>query len=159
MLMAMFVVCAIGLTACGSISNKVTQKSDTIEVGETFDLNSFFEVDEGITISLKEIGMDISAIGSHSIDLIISDGKKEEEKTFKMNVVDTQPPVINTGDITIYIGSEFNTEEFATVSDNSGENISVTVKSSNVDISLLENILLHMKQQTAAAIHLKRLSL
>lgn len=46
-LMTMFMVYAIGLTACGSISNKVTQKSDTIEAGETFDLNSFFEVDEG----------------------------------------------------------------------------------------------------------------
>lgn len=134
-LMTMFMVCAIGLTACGSISDKVTQKSDTIEAGETFDLNSFFEVDEGVTISLKDTSIDMSTIGSHSIDLIISDGKKEEEKTFTMNVVDTQAPVINTRDITIYIGAEFNAEEFATASDNSGENISVTVKSNDVDIS------------------------
>ena len=134
-LMAMFMACAIGLTACGSISDKVTQKSDTIEVGESFDLNSFFEVDEGIFISLKDTSIDMSAIGSHSIDLIISDGKKEEEKTFTINVVDTQAPVINTRDIAIYIGSEFNTEEFATASDNSGENISVTVRSNDVDIS------------------------
>ena len=134
-LMTMFMVCAIGLTACGSISDKVTQKSDTIEAGETFDLNSFFEVDEGVTISLKDTSIDMSTIGSHSIDLIISDGKKEAEKTFTMNVVDTQAPVINTRDITIYIGAEFNAEEFATASDNSGENISVTVKSNDVDIS------------------------
>ena len=134
-LMTMFMVCAIGLTACGSISDKVTQKSDTIEAGETFDLNSFFEVDEGVTISLKDTSIDMSTIGSHSIDLIISDGKKEEEKTFTMNVVDTQAPVINTRDITIYIGAEFNAEEFATASDNSGETISVTVKSNDVDIS------------------------
>ena len=134
-LMTMFMVCAIGLTACGSISDKVTQKSDTIEAGETFDLNSFFEVDEGVTISLKDTSIDMSTIGSHSIDLIISDGKKEEEKTFTMNVVDTQAPVINTRDITIYIGAEFNAEEFATASDNSGENIFVTVKSNDVDIS------------------------
>lgn len=134
-LMAMFIVCAIGLTACGSISDKVTQKSDTIEVGESFDLNSFFEVDEGITISLKDKSIDMSAIGSYSIDLIISNGKKEEEKIYTLNVVDTQAPVINVRDTTIYIGAEFNAEELATVSDNSGEDISVTVKDSNVDAS------------------------
>ena len=135
LLIAMFTVCAIGLTACGSIRDKVTQKSDTIEVGETFDLNSYFEVDEGVTVSLKNASIDTSVIGSQTLDVIISNGKKEEEKTFTMNVVDTQAPVIDVRDATIYIGAEFNAEELATVSDNSGEDISVTVKDNNVDTS------------------------
>lgn len=100
-----------------------------------FNLNSVFEVDESITISLKNDNIDISKIGSCFIDSVISDGKKEEEKTYTVNVVDTQAPVINTRDITIYIGSEFNAEKLATVSDNSGENIPVTIKNNNVDTS------------------------
>lgn len=134
-LIAMLTVCAIGLTACGSISDKVTQKSDTIEVGETFDLNSYFEVDEGVTVSLKNTSIDTSVIGSQSLDVIISNGKKEEEKTFTMNVVDTQAPVIDVRDTAIYVGEELNVEGLATVSDNSGEDISIIVKDSNVDTS------------------------
>ena len=134
-LIVMLMVCVLGLTSCGNISDKVTQKLNTIEVGEDFDINSFFEVEEGIAISLKDTDIDMSAIGPHSIDLIISDGKKEEEKTFTVNVVDTQAPVIKTRDITLYEGLKFHAEEFATVSDNSGEDISATVKNSNVDTS------------------------
>lgn len=135
MLLVMFMVSVMGLSACGSISDKVTQNLDTIEVGEAFDLDSFFEAEEGITISLKDSSIDMYDIGPHSIDLIISDGKKEEERTYTINVVDTQAPVISTRDISIYIGSEFNAEELATAYDNSGENISVVVKSSDVDVS------------------------
>lgn len=135
MLMTIFMVCAIGLTACGNISDKVIQKSDSVEIGESFDLSSVFEIDDSITISLKDTNIDMSIIGSYSIDLVISDGKKKEEKTYLVNVVDTQAPVINSQDITIYVGSEFNAEELATASDNSGEIISVTIKYNDVDTS------------------------
>lgn len=134
-LMAMFMVCAIGLTACGSISDKVTQTSDSIEVGSSFNLNSLFETEEGITISLKD-DVDISKVGFCSVNIVISNGKKEEEKTYTVNVIDTQAPVISTRDIKVYVGTEFDMEELATVSDNSGENISAVVKNSDVDISV-----------------------
>lgn len=133
-LMAIFMVCAIGLTACGSISDKVTQTSDSIEVGSSFNLNSLFETEEGITISLKD-DVDISKVGSCSVNIVISNGKKEEEKTYTVNVIDTQAPVISTRDIKVYVGTEFDMEELATVSDNSGESVSAVVKDSDVDIS------------------------
>lgn len=127
---------SVSLSACGSISDKVTQSVSTIEVGSAFDVQSAFACKDGISIELKP-GETISTgqLGEVSATFVISNGKKQEEKDFSFAVVDTQAPEIIAADISIYRGTEFDPDKYVEVRDNSGEELTATVDSSNVDVS------------------------
>lgn len=127
----------VGLTACGGVTGKVSQKLDTIEVGTSFDTATYFECKKGTIIKLKS-GSDINTnqIGEVSADFIISKGDKIEEKSYTFKVVDTKAPIIEGNNITIYSGADFVPENYVSCTDNSGETVSVTVKSSNVDTAM-----------------------
>lgn len=127
---------SVSLSACGSISDKVTQSVSTIEVGSAFDVQSAFACKDGISIELKH-GETISTgqLGEVSATFVISNGKKQEEKDFSFAVVDTQAPEIIAADISIYRGTEFDPDKYVEVRDNSGEELTAIVESSNVDVS------------------------
>lgn len=136
-LIILLLSCALP-SACGSLSDKVVQTSQTIEIGSSFDVESVFSCEDGISIKLKAgQGVNLSELGEITATFIISDGKSQEEKDFSFEVVDTVPPEINAKAASICRGMEFIPQNYVTVKDNSGETISATVESSNVDTSVL----------------------
>ena len=123
----------VSLMSCG-LAGKIKTKTKTIEVGTVFNENEIFECKDGVTIKLKDgEQIDTSKIGEAVAVFVISDGEKTEEKEFKFKVVDTQPPQIETNNITVYVGKEFDPIQNVSCVDNSGEDITVTVLSNNVE--------------------------
>lgn len=134
--LAVLIIMTMGLTACGGITGKVRQKTNTIEVGSVFDTSAYFNCKNGVSIKIKDINsVDTSKLGEISAEFIITNGDKEEEKTFKFDVIDTQAPIIDVNNITIYTGSDFIPENYVDCTDNSGEIVTAKVKSNNVDTS------------------------
>lgn len=129
-------VLALCLSACGSLSKKVTQTSDTIEAGSFFNVYSVFECKDEISIQLKDgVWLDTKKLGEVTVPFIITNGKKEEEKEYTFTVVDTTAPKIATESVSVYKNTEYIPEDHVHCTDNSGEEITATVKTNDVDLA------------------------
>ncbi|MCD8181430.1 MAG: DUF5011 domain-containing protein [Firmicutes bacterium] len=131
---ALAIFMSIILAGCGELSNKVKQVDEILEVGEEFDIEQAFNCKKGITIELaSENTVDTSKIGSVSANFVISDGDEKAKKSFSFQVTDTQPPVLECDDLTLNLGASFDPNEHIVCTDNSGENVAVSVKENSVD--------------------------
>ncbi len=127
-------IMSISLTGCGNISDKVSQSLSTIEIGKPFDIEKAFICEDGITIKLKSNEkLNTSELGAISCNFLISDGKNEEEKNYTFNIIDTEPPEIETKDATLYTGEKFKPKKYVKCTDNSGEKVTASVKASDLD--------------------------
>lgn len=116
--------------------DKVKQTRSEIELGSPFYVKDVFECKGNVNISLKEgYNIDTLSRGTQEAVFIITSGKKFEEKSFSFNIVDTIPPIIEGTNFTIYSGDEVNLDKFVQCSDNSDEEVSLSIKSGVVDSS------------------------
>ena len=132
----MLIALSLGLSACG-LSSKVSQKSESIEIGTDFNETSVFECSDGVSIKLKDGNVvDTSKVGETTATFVITNGDKTEEKDYSFKIVDTQAPEIKANNVTIYKGADFDPNSYAECVDNSGETVIASVVSNNVDVNV-----------------------
>lgn len=128
-LIALFAI-TLNLYGCSDIS----QAKDTLEVGTEFNPSEVFNYKDGYSVTLKPGStLDTGTLGTVEATFIIDDGNSQQEKTFSFEIVDTQAPVIEAEDTKIFDGTQFVPENFASCTDNSGEEISISVTENTVD--------------------------
>lgn len=128
-LIALFAM-TLNLYGCSDIS----QVKDTLEVGTEFNPSEVFNYKDGYSVTLKPGStLDTDTLGTTEATFIIDDGTSQQEKTFSFEIVDTQAPVIEAEDTKIFDGTQFVPENFASCTDNSGEEISISVTENTVD--------------------------
>jgi hypothetical protein len=132
------IVVALGvmLTACGSLSNSVTQVANTLEINSEFDITGVFECKNDVTISLKDNFVDTSKLGEITVTVVVATDKKSEDVDYTFTVVDTEAPQLKQEHVSIYKGTEFNPENFVACTDNSGDEITAKVISNPVDTTV-----------------------
>lgn len=117
-----------------SKKTKVEQIKQEIELGTPFMTKDLFLCNEGTSINLKEgYSIDTFKCGVQSAVFIISSGNKIEEETYTFTIIDSTPPEIAGTNITIYAGDEFEINNFVEGTDNSGEDVLLSIKSGIVD--------------------------
>lgn len=115
--------------------NKLNLKVDithNIEVSinsEVYNNQYIIHVENGSLVSDKEL-IDTSKLGEHSVDLIFKDlHGKEHTYTYKINVVDKEAPVlIFNKELKTKYGAHVDLLKIVSVSDNSLEDINITVE-------------------------------
>lgn len=115
-------VCTV---SCGEVSFNVAQAKNTIELGDSIDVTQLLdynseEISEITVLNADELNTD--KVGNYNLRFQVQNSKgKTQEKTFDFSVVDTQPPLlnVNTNDIYIALGTEFDISEYVTISDKS----------------------------------------
>lgn len=80
-----------------------------------------FSVDDGYKLSIKEDNIDISKIGTYSVLINATKGKRTTSKDFEITVEDTTAPVIKIENTNITIEQDDNNIDlspYVSVSDN-----------------------------------------
>lgn len=127
----------ISLSACGkSLDERVTQKKESVEVGAQVNLVDLFECEEGVSVGVKNANsFDVNKVGSYSIDMTIMDKKEEVDKSFIIKVTDEKAPEITAKEeVVLYEKDKFDPMTYASVTDNSKENVALEVAENNVDV-------------------------
>ena len=127
----------ISLSACGkSLDERVTQKKESVEVGAQVNLVDLFECEEGVSVGVKNANsFDVNKVGSYSIDMTIMDEKEEVDKSFIIKVTDEKAPEITAKEeVVLYEKDKFDPMTYASVTDNSKENVALEVAENNVDV-------------------------
>ena len=134
----LFIAPFLLLTSCGK---KAEEKKDellvktedlTIKLNEeVLNTKGITELENG-TIITEEQNIDTSKLGEQTITIIIKDNEdNEKEYTFKVNVIDDEPPVITyKKELSTTAGTKINLLKNVSAKDNSGKKIEVTVKGS-----------------------------
>jgi len=101
-----------------------------VEILSKVNLLSFIKNVQNGEIITEDSEVDTSELGSHDLEIMIKNDYGEEEKySFKIQVVDTLKPTIESKkEFTVYVGNKINLLEGVVVEDNSLENISVNIE-------------------------------
>lgn len=123
------------LTGCKKdLTKLVEQKETRVKVGSTINLTDLFTCEDNISIGFKNAdSFNVNKVGSYSLETTITDGNKETNKTYIIEVYDDEAPVINATDIVIYENQEYDLLGNVIVTDNSNEEIKATISEQNVD--------------------------
>jgi len=114
-------------------SLKVTLISNLeIEINSEVNLLSFIKDIKNGEILTKDIKIDTSKLGKQNLEILIKNDFEEEIKyPFKINIIDTiKPSIESKEEITTYKGKAINLLENVSVTDNSLEEISIKVEGS-----------------------------
>ncbi len=134
----LFITPFLLLTACGK---KAEEKKDELLVKtedltvklneEILNTKGITELENG-TITTEEQNIDTSKLGEQTITITIKDNEdNEKEYTFKVNVIDDEPPVITfKKELSTTVGTKIDLLKNVSAKDNSGEKIKVTVNGS-----------------------------
>ena len=127
LLMVVFCFCGCGQ----KIEDKVTLIEPKVAVGTTSNLSDLFKCEEGVSIGFNNLdSFDGNKVGSYSVEATITDGKDTVEKSFIIEVYDDESPAIalKKESISIYEGDKFEAKEYASVTDNSKEDIDIEIE-------------------------------
>ena len=135
MLLSLIIICGcqkVNKTPTGEVEEKVninTIENLNVEIYSNVKLSSLIENNDEIKIVNGDDLIDTSKLGEKEIVLKYYDKKeKENYYSFKIKIVDTQAPKIECSDkITTDIGKQIDLLKSAKVTDNSKEDINVTV--------------------------------
>lgn len=124
---------------------RIELNKETIEVGKSFELNiksynTFKDLSDKVTIKNNQI--DINKIGKYNIELEIKHLLFNINKTFNIDVIDTEPPIINlTGEsnVTVCPNKEY-IEEGYTATDNYDKDITNKVNIEKNNNSIIYNV-------------------
>lgn len=134
----LFIAPFLLLTACGK---EVEEEKDELSVKtedlivklneEVLNTKGITELENG-TIVTEETNIDTSKLGEQTITITIKDNEdNEKEYTFKVNVIDDEPPVITfKKELSTTVGTKIDLLKNVSAKDNSGEKIKVTVNGS-----------------------------
>ena len=98
---------------------KVRQIQEDYNVGDTFDINNYFEADSDETV-IENITNDFTPdkLGMCKVKFVVRRGKLSSKKTAKINVVDDVKPYISGPDeIDVAVDQEINWSDYYTVAD------------------------------------------
>lgn len=121
-------------TGCGA---SISQSEKNVELNGNYNLISMFSVDDGYELSVKEDKIDISKIGTYSVLINATKGKRTTSKDFEITVEDTTAPVIKIENTNITIEQDDNNIDLSTyvsISDNSKEKITPEFDYNMIDI-------------------------
>lgn len=120
-----------------SLDERVTQKQDKIEIGTQTNLTELFECEDGVNIGIKNAGsFSVDKVGSYSVDFTITDGNEQVDKSFIFIVKDEKAPEITIKDkVVLYEKDKFDPQKYASVVDNSKEDIKLEIAENNVDVN------------------------
>lgn len=122
------------LVGCQSPSDKVEQLKDKVEVGSSVNLVDLFQCNDGVTVGVKNANsFNSNKVGSYSVELTITDGSKQEDKSYIVSVYDDKKPELKVKDATIYEGDSFDEMKSVSCKDNSAEVISPSAIENNLD--------------------------
>lgn len=110
---------------------KVTLINDLdVEINSEVTLLSFIKNIENGEILTEDKTIDTSKIGSQNLEILIKNDFDEEEKySFKINIIDTTKPIIESKEeITTYKGKDIDLLENVSATDNSLEEITIKVE-------------------------------
>ena len=133
--LGLIVIMLIALTGCGDKKEEI--KKDTIllkedlkfEVNSEVNLLSLVSEDNKVKILSEDETIDTSTLGEKEITIKYEVEEKEEEKTFKITIVDTQAPTIEyTKELSTNVGTKIDLLKNVKVSDNSKEEIKATIE-------------------------------
>lgn len=113
------------LMSCGQDTFNISQAKNTIELGDKVDVTQMLnynseEISE-VTV-LNEGDLNTNKTGNYNLRFQVRNSKgKTQEMAFDFSVVDTQAPSVNvnTNDIYIALGTEFDINNYITLSDKS----------------------------------------
>ena len=116
---------SVCMISCGKISFNVVQAKNTIELGDKIDVTQLLdynseEISEITVLNADELNTDKT--GDYNLRFQVRNVRgKIQEMTFDFSVVDTQPPLlnVNTNEIFIALGTEFDISKYVTSSDKS----------------------------------------
>lgn len=132
--LSLIVIMLIALTGCGDKKEKA--KKDTIllkenlkfEVNSEVNLLSLVSEDNKVKILSEDETVDTSTLGEKEITIKYEVEEKEETKTFKITIEDTQAPTIEyQKELNTNVGTKIDLLKDVKVSDNSKEEIKVTI--------------------------------
>lgn len=109
---------------------KVNLKKDlNVEVNSEVTLNDMVDNITNGTLVNGSDKIDTSVLGTNKLKLVIKNKEdKEEEYKFTIKITDTISPVIEAkNEITSYVGRDIDLLEYASVSDNSGEELEIKI--------------------------------
>ena len=98
---------------------KVRQIQEDYNVGDTFDINNYFEADSDETV-IENITNDFTPdkLGMCKVKFVVRRGKLSSKKTAKINVVDDVKPYISGPDeIDVTVDQKINWSDYYTVAD------------------------------------------
>lgn len=132
-------ICLLIFTGCEKdLTEQVKQNETKVKVGSSVNLKDLFTCEEGVSIGFKNANtFNPNKIGSYSLDATITDGSKQAEKTYIVEVYDDEAPKITVDKekMVIYENDTFDPKKFVSCTDNSGETIDVKIDDSAVDAS------------------------
>lgn len=109
--------------------NVILKDDLEVEINSKVKLLSFIDKIENGEVVSEDVEVDTSSLGTKSLEIELKNKDKKETYKFDINVVDTTAPVIEAEDnITINIDDEVDLVKYATVSDNSKEDIKVEIE-------------------------------
>ena len=109
--------------------NVILKDDLEVEINSKVKLLSFIDKIENGEVVSEDVEVDTSSLGTKSLEIELKNKDKKETYKFDINVVDTTAPVIEAEDnITINIDDEVDLVKYATVSDNSKEDIKVGIE-------------------------------
>ncbi len=133
--LGLIVIMLIVLTGCGDKKEEV--KKDTIllkedlkfEINSDVNLLSMISEDNKVKVLSENETIDTSTLGEKEITIKYEVEEQEEEKTFKITIVDTQAPTIQyTKELSTNVGTKIDLLKNVKVSDNSKEEIKATIE-------------------------------
>ena len=109
-----------------------------VEINTEVNLLSFIKDIKNGEILTEDNKIDTSTLGSKELEILLKNNfEKEVKYTFKINIIDTLKPTIESKEeLTTYVGQEIDLLKSVIVTDNSLEEITVTVEG-NYDIETL----------------------
>lgn len=97
---------------------------------EVYDIDNIVIVKNG-SFANDKVRLDTSKVGEQEVKVIIKDSfNRKKEIFYNLNVSDSNGPVINFKNLSTEVGKQIDLLDGVTVSDNSGEDISVIVEGS-----------------------------
>ena len=133
-LTAAILVCAVAIVSVIVINSKALvveiEENAVVNINETVDNYQFVKMLKNGKIITEKTAIDTSSLGEREVTLIIkSDLGKEKEFTYKVSVVDNESPKINCpAGLQVNLGKETDLLKGVSASDNSKEEIAVTVE-------------------------------
>ncbi len=133
--LGLIVIMLIALTGCGD--KKEEKQKDTIllkddlkfEINSEVNLLSLVNEDNKVKVLSEDETIDTSTLGEKEITIKYEVEEKEETKTFKITIEDTQAPTIEyQKELSTNVGSKIDLLKGVKVSDNSKEEIKATIE-------------------------------